>query len=437
MTRLSAIIGLCFSATTCTAWSLSSTVAAPWLESWPAPQNPLYGPSNSKSCVVSKTGRHEMANGREKVPTVTSHGPNWDWEQPAITPLNSTAGEQWEFDGVSEDGKQAFIFGLYRDPNYSFLGTGNLRAYVEMTFDDGTSYAVVDYAEEAIITTCPGVGTYGVWRGPGFVYTFEASEDMSKARWTMESLEANVTVDMTSVAHPRYPDNSEWSKQAHGSTETVPHFFWVEPIPVAEITAQISVRDKKYQYAGVGGHERLWSAFNLRTCIRSLKAVRFRAGPYSLSFEEYGSSRDPALTFSSVSLFKEGKNVFSVAGETRGESNADVEVVNEGQSRFTLRKLYDDRGNTTQHLSDKVTGVELILEDRDKSRTWSFTVIFHRVIFEYVLTEGRGGTGYSGLVAGGLQAEEGHSVHDKGPAFVEIMRFPDGDWWLLPNNYVD
>lgn len=63
----------------------------------------------------------------------TGSGRNQAW-----WPMNSTAGEQWEFDGVSEDGKQAFIFGVYRDPDYSFLGTGNLRVHAEFPKENGS-----------------------------------------------------------------------------------------------------------------------------------------------------------------------------------------------------------------------------------------------------------------------------------------------------------
>ncbi|KAF7540710.1 hypothetical protein G7054_g1183 [Neopestalotiopsis clavispora] len=381
-----------------------------------------------------------MARGRNQVPIVTSDSLMWNWEQPAISPMNRTAGEQWEFDGVSADGKQAFIFGVYRDPNYSFLGTGNLRAHVEMVFEDGSRYAVVDYAEEATVTTCPGTGTHGVWRGPGFLYTFDVSEDMSRALWTLESSDVNATVEMKSISRPRYPDNTIFSENhsdaRHENVSVVPHFFWVEPIPTADVKLEVAMRDKKHAWTGVGGHERLWAAFNWRTCLRSLKIVRLQAGPFSLSLWEFGSSRISDTTFSSVVMFKDGEKVFGVAGTSRGDATAEVEVVEEGTSRFVLKKMYGGDGITTEHLQDKVTGMELHLEGPGSHLKWSFTVTFKRVGFEYVLTEGRGGTGYSGVVNGG--PIEGEAA-DKwsGPAFVEIMRLPDGDWWLLPDNFVE
>lgn len=414
----------------------SHAFSSAWLKNGPAAQRPL-SPADDASCLTSYATRHDMVRGREPVPIVTSPPPlEWDWEQPAISPMNHTAGEQWEFDGVSSDGKQAFIFGVYRDPNYSFLGTGNLRAHVELVFDDGSRYAVVDYAEEATVTTCPGQGTHGVWTGPGFVYTFDVADDMSTARWTMESSEVNVTVDMTSISNARYPDNTMWSKEKHGNVEVVPHFFWVEPIPTADVDVEIAVRNKRYSWTGVGGHERLWAAFNWRTCLRSMKIVRLKAGPFSLSLWEFGSSRDANLTFSSVAMFEGGEKVFGVSGTSRGDSAVEVETVQQGENRFVLRKLYGGEGATTEHLKDKVTGMELRLEQPSRQLEWVFVVTFNKVGFEYVLTEGRGGTGYAGTVTGG-RVGASDAQEWAGPAFVEILRLPDGDWWLLPNNYVE
>ncbi|GAP83761.2 putative transferrin receptor protein 1 [Rosellinia necatrix] len=403
-----------------------------------AAQHPM-SPGNDTSCLTSYTSRYDMVRGRSQVPMLTSDGRGRAWGQPAIPALNSTAGEQWEFDGVSADGAQAFIFGVYRDPNYAFLGTGNLRAYVELAPGDGPRYAVVDYAEEAAVTTCPGGGgTRGVWRGPGFAYTFYVAEDMSRARWTMESAEANATVEMRSLSRPRYPDNTMWSRDgAPGDLAVVPHFYWAEPIPAAEVRVQVTMRDRRYSWVGVGGHERLWGAFNWRTCLRSLKIVRFQAGPYSLSLWEFGSSRAPDTTFSSVAMFEDGEKIFGVAGTSRGDPAAEVEEVEEENgNRIVLRKLYGGEGITTENLKDKVTGVELRLVQPSRQLEWVFTVTFKKVGFEYVLTEGRGGTGYAGIVSGG-PVEGQDAQMEVGPAFVEIMRFPDGDWWLLPDNYIE
>lgn len=45
------------------------------------------------------------------------------------------------------DESQVFIFGVYRDPNYSSLGTGNLRAHAEFYRENVSRFSIIDYAE--------------------------------------------------------------------------------------------------------------------------------------------------------------------------------------------------------------------------------------------------------------------------------------------------
>lgn len=51
------------------------------------------------------------------------------------------------------------------------------------------------------------------------------------------------------------------------------------------------IEGKLYTFTGMGGHERLWGAFNWFTYLDSLAAVRLQAGPYALSYNEFGSDR--------------------------------------------------------------------------------------------------------------------------------------------------
>ncbi|KAH6627321.1 hypothetical protein F5144DRAFT_621558 [Chaetomium tenue] len=142
-------------------------------------------------CKVSHVMRYDMA--RKRNPVFFSTSPLDDLEQPSIEPMNSTAGEQWEFDGVSEDGMQAFVFGFYRDPNFSFFGAGNLRVYAEFAFANGSRYAIVDYAEESTIESCRHTGTRGIWKTDDWAYMFEISADMSQTKITVTNPEAEIT----------------------------------------------------------------------------------------------------------------------------------------------------------------------------------------------------------------------------------------------------
>ncbi|KAK3296557.1 uncharacterized protein B0H64DRAFT_442862 [Chaetomium fimeti] len=357
---------------------------------------------------------------RKRDPVFFSTSPLDDLEQPKIEPMNSTAGEQWEFDGVSEDGTQAFVFGFYRDPNFSFFGAGNLRVYTEFVFANGSRYAIVDYAEESIIESCPHRGTRGTWKADNWSYMFEISADMSQTKLTVDNPEAHITISMVSITPPRYADGSTWPS-ANTSLLTVPHFYWAEPIPVAEVAVDAVIHGETVSWSGMGGHERLWGAFNWFTCLNSLLVARLRAGPFALSFLEFGSGRQEGLLVPSIILTEDGKHIFGTQRTKRSDTEDYIRV----------RKLYGGQGITTEALADKVTGLELISTSPRRNEQWEFVITHKSLAFEYNLGSGRGGSAYAGIVVGGLVGR----TTFLGPAFSEVMRFPARSM-LLSKNFV-
>lgn len=398
-----------------------------------------------------------------------STSPVHDWEKPRIEPLNSTAGEQWEFDGISVDGKQSFIFGFSRDPSWAFLGTGNLRVSAEFALANGTRYAIVDYAEESTIETCHSSRdggysyTLGTWRGPNFQYSFEIASDSSRATVHMANPEARATIVMNAIAPPRYADNTIWSpdmdpaRQNASSTTAAPHFHWVEPIPAAVVMldAVIEGQTVRWEPGGLGGHERLWYAFNWPTCLEGMLAVRLHVGPYALSLIDFTSSdMTGRLHAPAVILVHDGRQIFASRLEKpssrvdAGGGCPDVPA-NAGhglpaseigrEDYICSRKLYgsESGGITTGRLSDKATGVHLTLVSPSQGKRWEFTVTHHNIGFEHAFTDGSGGTGYSGTATGGLVWDAGQPVSEKhrpGPAFVEILRFPEKSWFFTRSN---
>ncbi|KAI0139856.1 hypothetical protein GGR57DRAFT_488416 [Xylariaceae sp. FL1272] len=369
-------------------------------------------------CKQSRVGRYDMARSNAGVffSTGTTSNPEW----PSIEPMNTTAGEQWEFDGMSSDGQQALVFGFYRDPNYSFFGTGNLRMYAEFVLSDGSRYLIVDYAEDSVIEWCPDTGTRGVWRGEDWVYTFQIAPDMSVAHITMENPEAKAKVSMRSLAPPRYANNRFWPDE-QGDPSAVLHFYWIEPIPVSQLEFEGTIHGKSLSWIGMGGHERLWGAFNWRTCLEGMTAVRLWTGPYALSLVEFMSGREPGIMSSSILLVSSENEVFFQSNSISPKH---------GRDYFQIKKLYNGTGATTHFLADKVTGVELVLISPGRQLEWRFVVAHNVISFEYVLGGGRGGTAYAGSASGGLQ---GSRVWN-GPAFSEFMRFPEHSL-LLSKNY--
>ncbi|KAI2635286.1 hypothetical protein GGS21DRAFT_74375 [Xylaria nigripes] len=370
-------------------------------------------------CKTSRLTRYDIARRHE--PVFFSTDPMDDFELPKVMPPNSTTGEQWGFDGISESGREAFMIGFYRDPSFAVFGTGNLRFYLEFAFANGSRHAAVEYAEESIVESCPGKGTRGTWRGDGWAYGFDVSADMKRAEVFMDSPYEKGRIVMNSIARPRYADNAAWpSKDA--SSEPIPFWHWVEPIPVAEVDFDIAVLGEKVSWTGMGGHERLWNAFNWLTSVASLTAVRLRAGPFALSLVQWGSHIREGLVVPSVLLAKDGETVFSTRRTTSSET----------EDHLQMRKIYDQDGFTTKALDDKATGFELVLNSPRRESSWAFNVTHRNIGFEYPFGGGLGSTGYSGVVKGGQVGGEAW----EGPAFSEIMNFPKNSI-LFSNNYFE
>lgn len=371
-------------------------------------------------CTTSHLTAYEMQKGRE--PVFFSTSPHDDPEAPKMLPLNSTGGEQWEFDGVSDDGGLMFCIGFYREPNYALLGAGNLRLSAEFAFANGTRFVRVDYASESTVESCPGF-TRGTWSGDGFRYSFEVAKDMDKARITFDADDLEGSAIIHSVTAPRFPDGSVHPAQegaADVTTEAVPYFRWVEPIPVGRARVDATIQGEPYKFAGIGGHERLWTAFSWFTALRSFSALRILAGPYALTHVAYGSAIDKTLYRPSVAMWENGQHVFSA---TQGSpSDTDDYAV--------LEKTYG--GKVSGNLKDRSTGFELVLVSPQRKKQWSFSVTNKNLGFEYMLGEGVGGTGFSGAVVGGPIGLKQYF----GSAFAESLEFPRNSY-LFKANYVD
>lgn len=387
-----------------------------WEEHWSSDLSSEGQQVMTDGCTVSHLTTYEMEKGRK--PVFFSTGPLDDPEAPKILPLNSTGGEQWEFDGVSDDGTLAFCIGFYRDPNYAILGTGNLRLSVEFAYTNGTRFVRVDYPTDSIVESCPSY-TRGVWKTKDYSYTFEVSKDMSTARIGFDADDIKGSALMKSVTAPRYPDASVFPRE-NATTLVVPYFHWIEPIPVGETFVDVEIEGRPYQFRGLGGHERLWTAFSWFTCLSTFSALRVMAGPYALTHVSYGSAVIKDLYRPSVVLWEDGKHIFS----------ATAYEVSDTEDYAILEKTY--HGKVTGNLKDKATGFELVLVSPKQKKQWSFTITNQNLGFEYFLGEGVGGTGFSATAVGGPIGLKQYF----GAAFAESLEFPKNSYLFKPN-YID
>ncbi len=259
---------------------LATTIATshdwpePWPSHWrepssdvfPGQQVPLLVEDTDAEggCQKSNITSNEMAKGRKIVDFPTKAVGNL--EEPKLKPLNSSGGEQWEFDGISEDGMQSFIFGFYRDPNYAILGTGNLRLSIEFGFADRTRFSEVYYAEQSVVETC-SLGTRGLWidKKSGWQFSFLVDTAMTEAIITLDSDTVKGRVTIKSRSKPLAADGSVWPAE-NASTVTIPYYHWSQPIPAGTVETNVEIKGKLTQWKGMGGHERFWSAFRSVPC---------------------------------------------------------------------------------------------------------------------------------------------------------------------------
>ncbi|KAL4795763.1 hypothetical protein BDV19DRAFT_388787 [Aspergillus venezuelensis] len=394
-----AVLSCC---TPASAWDYNFPVQ--WEAQWPLGDLASNQQGNATLCATSHIGAFELA--KPGTPISLSTTPQGDFESPKIEPLNASVTEQWEFDGVSDDGMQSFIFGFYRDPGLSLMGFGNLRLSAELTYANGTRWGRVDYASESTVKTCPD-GTRGTWKGKKFSYTFEVSKDMSLLRIGVDTPDLKGNIIMTSRSLPRYADARTWPSD-EASTEIAPYFHWEEPIPVGDARVALSVNGEMLKWEGIGGHNRIWAPFNWYTCLKSMDSVRLRAGPYALSYWTTSSRIIDGKQTTSILLMKNGETVFA---STRGEK-ADEDYV-------LMTKTYG--GKVTGTLRDKVTGFELELVSPARKKHWTFIVEHTNIAFEYLLGKGRGGSGFCGASSGGPVGLE----QFRGIALTEALTFPD------------
>lgn len=375
------------------------------------------------NCRISKVGRFDAAKRGQPVRFSDANSDSFEW--PGVEPLNATAGEQWEFDGISSDGKASFIFGFYRDPNYSILGTGNLRASIEATFANGTRYGHVDYAAESIIKECDE-GIRGVWRDAdeGYTYAFDVSSDMSHVRLEIDHPVVTGSASIKSRIQPRFANAAAWPSDGTASTEALPFFHWFEPVPAGNAQVSLDFGASVLEFTGMGGHNRFWSAFSWFSCLTEMNAVRMIAGPYSLSLLELVSNVDKGLRKTSVVLANEtGEHIF--ASTQLGDEDASADYV-------TWSKSYDVPGAVSGSLKDRPTGYRLDLVSPSRKRHWTFAVEHRNLAFEFMLGEGVGGSGFSAVARGG---HIGLAQYE-GVALTETLVFPKKSP-LFKSNYKD
>ncbi|KAL4894203.1 hypothetical protein BDV59DRAFT_201052 [Aspergillus ambiguus] len=321
---------------------------------------------------------------------------------PYFRSLNTTTGEQWEFDAISPDGTAGVLIAFYRDPEFSFLGPGNLRINIDVAFPDGKTASLIDYAEQSVVEACTEVVT-GTWLRAGASYQFRIATDSSWASLILDAPSINGTIDLKNIANPRSADGSIWKLSSESDStnySTISGMHWMEPMPAARSSASLTAKGIALSIIdGIGGAERLWQSRTWFDMLKGYTFFRIVAGPYTIS---YWSSvcKDDGSEVGNVMLWHEGNAIF--ASSDRAESSRQEGIQGDF---FVYQPTYSGtvRSSVGEHTP---TGYNLRMISPSRGTQWTFHLEHKRVLFEFNLGRGAGGTAFMGRASGGQRGRE-------------------------------
>jgi hypothetical protein len=395
--------------------SLTSTAQTwdySWPEAWAKEWPEIWQAGSASNCTTSHMNAFETV----KTPITLRTSPLDTVVGPKVLPLNTTAGEQWEFDAIAADGTLGIVIGFYRDPNYDMLGAGSFRLSTELVWPNGTRYMQVDYPTDSIIEECEGY-TKGTWKSSDFSYVFEISKSLRRSKIVIDTPPMSGTFYINSFTPPRYADGNVYPN-ANASVMAAPFFYWTEPIPVGHAEIDLVIKGTPFKWSGIGGHERLWVAYSWYSLLEGMHVVRAALGPYSVTYVKYTSKINKGVEYPSVFLVENEKKIFSA---TVGQESVTENYVK-------MSKTYD--GHVSGSLKDGATGCMLELVSPQSGDRWTFRFVHNVVAFEFPLGEGAGGTGFAAMSSGG--AVDGQAF--KGVALTEQLVFPKNNP-LFRSNY--
>ncbi|KAI1376084.1 hypothetical protein F4677DRAFT_95426 [Hypoxylon crocopeplum] len=363
------------------------------------------GKEASTPCSVSRSAAFEQSEGQVDFSVSTTE----HLETPKLSQLNSSAWEQWEFDGVSDSGMAGVIMGFSRDATYHFFGQGNLRVEFYMILEDGTVIQDLDYLQESTIITCQDSVT-GIWNSSDRTYGFHVPKNMSRADVWWETSSSKGSLSIESDTPPHLADGKLWPSHAEDATvEMAPSLYFNQPIAGGRVIVEHTRGKNRLQISGRGGHGRLWALDGWFNICDGWDIIRASAGPYTLSMWRPVSRIHRGVPYYSGQLFKNGELI--VGTQVGQVSDTDDYVLLDS----------DYSGNVTGTLEDRSTGHTVRFVSPQSGKTWHFLVEHKRRKFNMGLGGGKGLTGFTNRVTGGEVGGEQY----EGVGFSEQVALPE------------
>ncbi|RDW61773.1 uncharacterized protein DSM5745_10445 [Aspergillus mulundensis] len=417
---------------------------------------PITDPSPSPpSCTHSNTTAFALSSPDAPIPFLTSKDDDKNKPMhPALprlpTPTNTTAWEQWFFEGVSSSGKAGFVLSFSRDATYAFFGRGNLRVEFYLVFEDGSVLQELDFAAESGLAwgACrpggngnSGNGSMveGVWRagrGRGRdwdrEYAFSIDTQTGEAQVRFDTPRASGVVEFAAPASSLGP-----APGPETETETALHLPLFTLAPTARSTTFTMTMTmalspgKKISYAGSGSHMHMWAAAGLLKVTEGFHIVRGRAGPFEFAFWEFASRVWAGVGFVRAWVSRDGV----VVAEVRATAAAAAGAATGGNEYcdavsgdcVSLKPITGFAGYGTPGglpgsggSSSKTTGHALRFTTSE-NRSYAFDVEHANRHFGMALGGPYGAVGFTNRVLGG----DGEGSVYVGSAWSEEARFPE------------
>ncbi|PGH15055.1 hypothetical protein AJ80_05680 [Polytolypa hystricis UAMH7299] len=319
-------------------------------------------------CRMSQMRKPDIVEGQVEIDT----SPMKPFQWPAISAFNSTAWENWHFDGVAQDGTSALAVTFSRGTRAPESRNGILPIMLNAVWPNGTSFSKTLYAEHAMVEECVGA-TYGIWDGRGFESRFEVARDSSQATILINSTDFDAELFLTSISKPRYANGLVFP-DAEGSVAVVPLIYRNEAIPAGRANAEMKIVGELFSFEGIGGSDRTWAPFPRETLSDHWWWTRAVTGPYTLGFWNFTSAIDNS-TYVGAYLDEDGESIFRYHGNVAETCSGDC-------VRMTL--LNDDRSRLNRKGSDKSTGFRIELQSGTSGEQWEFEIQHSNIVFENV-----------------------------------------------------
>ncbi|KAK1761740.1 hypothetical protein QBC33DRAFT_604001 [Phialemonium atrogriseum] len=380
--------------------------------------------------------------------------------------LDKASWDQWQVQCMAADGSAGVVIIFFRCTAHAPHG---FRVMVNASWaspagNDGeeeknkeTVWNGDFKAPHSIVTADPAGGVTGVWRGndadgpPAF--RFEVAADLSRAVVTLDVPGKVVgTVALTALA-----DFDNALPQTEAEVKFTPSFWWVRPIVMAGVTADLTFfphsedqkaapgndisshfpeAGKRLQLSedGEGGHgafgtmERGWSTLPTGKCLSLNWWVWGRAGPYVIQvLWALGRPEEARALWASARLYRDGQLV--CAPQKAVEADAPQE---DGTDTLTMEGLYDDEGKGGDRIAApyriKNIGHRIVFRSGRKAgeeRTWVFETRHVRPWWNYALSApGPSSSGLSTFVLSVSGGPTSSAETFQGPGIVGGGIFP-------------